>query len=71
MEAVLPGCAQAWIGHIDAVGRSGGADGDGPLPVCVLQLREKYGTLKYVPTDLRFKKTRAIRRRLTKKEVRA
>ena len=34
------------------------------------QLREKYGKAKYVPLDLRFKKTRAIRRRLTKHEVR-
>lgn len=35
-----------------------------------IQLREKYGKAKYVPLDLRFKKTRAIRRRLTKHEVR-
>lgn len=34
-----------------------------------VQLREKYGHGKYVPTDLRYKKTRAIRRRLTKNEV--
>ena len=34
------------------------------------QLREAYGTKKYVPTDLRPKRTRAIRRRLSKREVR-
>merc|ERR1712146_131887 len=32
-------------------------------------LREHYKGAKYVPTDLRYKKTRAIRRRLTKNEA--
>lgn len=31
-------------------------------------LRLKYAKAKYMPTDLRAKKTRAIRRRLTKEE---
>mmetsp|Transcript_23451 Transcript_23451/g.42319 ORF Transcript_23451/g.42319 Transcript_23451/m.42319 type:complete len:126 (+) Transcript_23451:81-458(+) len=34
-------------------------------------LREAYGTKKYVPTDLRPKRTRAIRRRLSKREATA
>eukprot|EP00952_Eustigmatos_sp_NYUAD-ZCMA_P003456 15096-Eustigmatos_ZCMA.PRE.1 len=40
------------------------------LIVMVIQLRERYAKGKYIPTDLRYKKTRAIRRRLTKHEVR-
>jgi large subunit ribosomal protein L35e len=32
-------------------------------------LREAYKNKKYLPTDLRPKKTRAIRRRLTKHQV--
>ncbi|KAL7422329.1 60S ribosomal protein L35, L29 [Cryptotrichosporon argae] len=32
-------------------------------------LREFYKKSKYIPLDLRYKKTRAIRRRLTKKEA--
>ena len=43
-----------------------------PCQILVLhsiQLREKYGRDKYVPLDLRYKKTRAIRRRLSKSEV--
>ena len=35
------------------------------------QFRKDYGTSKYVPVDLRRKRTRAIRRALTVKEVRA
>ena len=34
-------------------------------------LREFYKKSKYIPLDLRYKKTRAIRRRLTKKEANA
>lgn len=34
------------------------------------QFRKDYGTSKYVPVDLRRKRTRAIRRALTVKEVR-
>lgn len=41
-----------------------------PLSPFLGQLREAYGTKKYVPTDLRPKRTRAIRRRLSKREVR-
>jgi hypothetical protein len=40
------------------------------MNVLAWQLRERYAKGKYIPTDLRYKKTRAIRRRLTKKEVR-
>mmetsp|Transcript_5464 Transcript_5464/g.7495 ORF Transcript_5464/g.7495 Transcript_5464/m.7495 type:complete len:124 (+) Transcript_5464:84-455(+) len=32
-------------------------------------LREKYGKGKYVPLDLRYKKTRAMRQQLSKKEA--
>ena len=41
------------------------------LNVCkITQLREKFAGAKFVPIDLRVKKTRAIRRRLTKEQVR-
>jgi len=33
------------------------------------QLREKFAGEKFLPIDLRAKKTRAIRRRLTKEQV--
>ena len=35
----------------------------------ILQLKEHYANAKFVPTDLRMKKTRAMRRALTKEQV--
>ena len=34
-----------------------------------MQLKEHFANAKYVPTDLRIKKTRAMRRALTKEQV--
>ena len=36
----------------------------------IMQLKEHYAKAKYLPTDLRVKKTRAMRRALTKEQVR-
>lgn len=41
----------------------------GCIDNCDVQLKEHFAEAKYIPTDLRIKKTRAMRRALTKEQV--